>query len=107
VGKDGGTISNDYRGRRQSRAAAYEARVLPGVESRAMHGPVREEFQAPKISARPSAEDASSKRTRSSKRQIQRPPFPPRMPPGSTQMAARKFSADRDTMATPHELWRK
>ena len=29
------------------------------------------------------------------------------MPPGRIQMAARQFSADRDTMATPHELWRK
>ena len=59
-----GRYRMNYRGRRQSRAAAYEARVPPGVESRAIHGPVREEFQAPKISARPSAEDAPSKRTR-------------------------------------------
>src|SRR6266540_1923065 len=40
----------------------------------------------------------------SSKRQNSAPALPPRMPPGSTQMAARRFSADRDTMATPHEL---
>ena len=47
--------------------------------------PVREEFQA----------------------KIQAPTLPPRMPPASAEMAAREFSADRDTMATPLEFWRK
>src|SRR4249919_2140334 len=41
------------------------------------------------------------------KRQNSRPTFPPRMPPGRIQMAAPQFSADRDTLATRHELWRK
>src|ERR1700731_4446474 len=40
------------------------------------------------------------------KRQNSRPTFPPRMPPGRIQMAARQFSADRDSLATRHELWR-
>ena len=40
----------------------------------------------------------------SSKHQNSAPTLPPRMSPGSTQMAARQFSADWDTMATPHEL---